>query len=79
MPLAESGTVKSFVVRLLDDGAGLVPGETLRGVVDEVGTGRRDTFSSNAELVGLLAAALRRTAHERDVVSGEGRKERDQW
>jgi hypothetical protein len=48
--------MRTYVVRVQDARASEQPDE-LRGVADEVATGRRSTFTSGAELLRLLAEA----------------------
>jgi hypothetical protein len=47
--------MKTYVVRVHEPEPGGQDADRLRGVVDEVRTGRRATFTSAAQLVGLLA------------------------
>ena len=48
--------MRTFVVRLQDARARDAEPGALRGVVDEIATGHRVTFTSGAELLDLLAA-----------------------
>ena len=52
--------MRTYVVRVVaraDDAGTSDQPDELRGVADEVATGRRSTFTSGAELLRLLAAA----------------------
>jgi hypothetical protein len=51
--------MRTFIVRFHEDTASDAARGRMRGVVDEVATGRRVAFRSSEELLTALAAALR--------------------
>lgn len=50
--------MRTFIVRFHEDTTADAARERMRGVVDEVATGRRVTFRCSEELLAALAAAL---------------------
>ncbi len=50
--------MRTFIVRFHEDTTADAANDRMRGVVDEVATGRRVTFRCSEELVAALAAAL---------------------
>jgi len=50
--------MRAFIVRFHEDTTADAARGRMRGVVDEVATGRRVTFRSSEELLAALAAAL---------------------